>query len=157
MQEEPPLERLRDIHLPPDPAFWPPAPGWWVVAAFVIGLSVLLVVAARTAARRRRPRREALRCIARIDERLACQASPAAVSADIAVLLRRVALNRFTRPDVAGLTGLAWLEFLRDTGGGEAFTVGVGRHLLSAPYAPAEQFDAAALLELSEEWIRKNT
>ncbi|MBP6325901.1 MAG: DUF4381 domain-containing protein, partial [Dokdonella sp.] len=21
--------QLRDIHLPPDPSWWPPAPGWW--------------------------------------------------------------------------------------------------------------------------------
>ena len=38
----PALEQLRDIHLPQAVHWWPPAPGWWLVAALVLALTVWL-------------------------------------------------------------------------------------------------------------------
>jgi len=36
--DNPMLEQLRDIHLPEAVHWWPPAPGWWIVAALLLGL-----------------------------------------------------------------------------------------------------------------------
>ena len=36
MSEENPLVNLKDIHLPPPVPFWPPAPGWWILALLLI-------------------------------------------------------------------------------------------------------------------------
>jgi len=36
------LEQLRDIHLPEAVHWWPPAPGWWIVAALLLALTVWL-------------------------------------------------------------------------------------------------------------------
>jgi len=36
MTEENPLINLKDIHLPPAVAIWPPAPGWWIVAVVLL-------------------------------------------------------------------------------------------------------------------------
>ena len=38
----PALEQLRDIHLPQAVHWWPPAPGWWIVAAVVLALTIWL-------------------------------------------------------------------------------------------------------------------
>ena len=38
----PALEQLRDIHLPQAVHWWPPAPGWWIVAAVVLALMIWL-------------------------------------------------------------------------------------------------------------------
>ncbi|HET9483332.1 MAG TPA: DUF4381 domain-containing protein, partial [Xanthomonadales bacterium] len=43
--------QLRDIHLPAEPSWWPPAPGWWLLAILVIAALVFLV---RFAWRKRR-------------------------------------------------------------------------------------------------------
>ena len=41
---------LRDIHLPADPAWWPPAPGWWLL----LGPALLAIAAAAILLRPRR-------------------------------------------------------------------------------------------------------
>ena len=33
---------LRDVHVPAAPSMWPPAPGWWVVAAAVLMVIAIL-------------------------------------------------------------------------------------------------------------------
>ena len=38
----PALEQLRDIHLPEAVHWWPPAPGWWIVAALLLALTIWL-------------------------------------------------------------------------------------------------------------------
>ncbi|MEC8346800.1 MAG: DUF4381 domain-containing protein, partial [Pseudomonadota bacterium] len=31
-----PLDALKDIYLPVEPHWWPPAPGWWIAAVLVL-------------------------------------------------------------------------------------------------------------------------
>ncbi|MCK5915700.1 MAG: DUF4381 domain-containing protein, partial [Deltaproteobacteria bacterium] len=34
-----PLANLKDIHLPPDPGWWPPAYGWWLIAILLLTIT----------------------------------------------------------------------------------------------------------------------
>lgn len=149
-----PLAGLRDIHLPPPPALWPPAPGWWLLAVAGLVVLALGVRLAGRAWRRRRPRRAALRAIRALRARRAQGESAAILIAELATLLRRAALIRHPRERVAGLTGHAWLEFLDDDAHG--FTEGVGACLATAPYSRGEPVDLDALLSLCEGWVRRN-
>lgn len=151
----PDLSQLRDIHLPPPVSWWPPAPGWWLL----LGASVLLLAVIFWWLQRRRNnrwRRQALRELA--DLRGLSSGAQAGVVA-LSVLLRRVALNRFPRHEVAALNGDAWLAFLdRTLGTGNAFASGSGRLLATAPYAQNAQIESQAVLalfDLSERWIKK--
>lgn len=148
---KPDLTELRDIHLPEPVSWWPPAPGWWVVAALASLLVGLLYLGYRRH-RRNRWRRSALAALARLSE-----AMPETLPADLSVLLRRVAITRFPRREVAGLTGQDWLAFLdRTLDGGEAFRSGAGRILLHGPYRQRGMaLDSRALLALCERWIRQ--
>ncbi len=151
-----PLSDLRDIHLPPPPPLWPPAPGWWVISVVAIALLVFSVRFARMAWRRGRPRRAAIRRIEELRCRHDSGEATDILTAELAILLRRAAMNRHPRAQVAGLTGHDWLSFLDGDDEGHCFTDGVGACLATAPYARGSTVDLGALLTLCETWVRRN-
>lgn len=149
-----PFSELRDIHLPPAPPLWPPAPGWWLLAAIAL---IAIALAARLlwhAWRRGRGRRAAMRALARLRERHRGGESAAAITVELSALLRRAAMIRHPRERVAGLTGRDWLAFLDDDQ--YRFSEGVGACLATAPYARSTNADVDALLTLCETWLRRN-
>ncbi len=149
-----PLSELRDIYLPPLPPLWPPAPGWWLLSLVVIAAVVFGVRFALAAWRRARPRRAAVCAMAGLRRRHESGEALDVLTAELATLLRRAAMNRHPRVQVAGLTGRDWLEFLDDDT--HDFTEGVGACLVTAPYARAQAVDLDALLTLCETWVRRN-
>jgi len=143
---------LRDIHVPPAPDFWPPAPGWWVslgLGLALIGLGFWWLYRRYRVGRRRRE------ILGQLDS-LTGKTTGAALVAEVSALLKRVALARYPRTEVASLTGSPWLELLDRTGGGGRFTAGPGKVLAEGPYAPDPEFDPDALLSLARDWIRRN-
>jgi hypothetical protein len=149
-----PLSGLRDIHLPPPPPLWPPAPGWWLLALMAMAAAVLGVRQAVLAWRRGRPRRAAVRQIAQLRARRRDGEAPQVLIAELSTLLRRAAMVRNPRSQVAGLTGEDWLAFLDDDA--HRFSRGVGRSLTNAPYVRVASVDVEALLSLCEAWLRRN-
>jgi hypothetical protein len=151
------LLQLRDIHLPGAPAFWPPAPGWWLVVAVLLALLAWLTVAALRRYRIRRQRQRVLAALASLEQKLASERTPDAL-AQISVLLRRLALMRFPRQEVAALTGRAWLRFLDASGGNGRFADGPGRVLATGPYQRSlpSDLDAAVFVALVREWVDRN-
>lgn len=91
---------LRDVALPPAPAWWPPAPGWLMVMAAVV---LVLVVMAVIGVMRRRRRQRWLRGF---DQALRDAGSGPAELALIASLLRRAA--RQAQPGSEALHDAAW-------------------------------------------------
>ncbi|MDQ6629933.1 MAG: DUF4381 domain-containing protein [Pseudomonadota bacterium] len=150
--------QLRDIHLPPAPPFWPPAPGWWIVAAVLLALLAWGGHAAWRQSHLRRERRRVMEVLARLESGLASERSPEGL-ANISVLLRRLALVRFPRASVATLTGNAWLRFLDESGGQGRFADGPGRVLGSGPYQRAlpADLDIVGLVALVREWVDRNS
>lgn len=149
--------QLRDIHLPAEPGFWPPAPGWWILAVVLLAL---LFWVTRIGLRRYRLRRQRQRILAMLDD---LQRDNNAVTpkriAQISSLLRRLALMRYPRQRVAALTGRDWLRFLDESGGNGRFSQGPGQVLASGPYQPtlSSDLDIGALSTLLRDWIKKNT
>jgi hypothetical protein len=143
---------LRDIHEPALPSLWPPAPGWWLLAAVLLVLLMWLARLGWRAWRRLRLRQRVLRELAALPATDDCALLVAGVSA----LLKRVALRRFDRERVAKLTGAGWLAFLDRTGGNGQFAEGPGRVLEQGPYAPTSDCDAPALRALARVWLAKN-
>ncbi len=150
----PDLSQLRDIHLPPPLSWWPPAPGWWLL---LVLLSILLALGLWLWRRHQQGhwRREALRALDELCNNTA-ERSTAGQIRELSILLRRVAVTRFPRTEVAALTGDRWLQFLGRSLGDEALFQHQAGVLLSAPYRPdsATETESAALFELCRRWIK---
>jgi hypothetical protein len=129
------LSNLRDIVVPPDVSFWPPAPGWWVVGAAIVAAAALVIVAAVRHWQGNAYRREALRALA------------TAGDADVSAILKRAALAAFPREQVASLHGAAWLAFLDRTGG----TAFANTALLALTYGG--RGDRDAVVAQARRWI----
>ena len=144
---------FHDIVAPPGINWLPQTPGWWLVAA-IIG-----VLLARWLGRklkhwyRNRYRGEALRRLQTIaditDERFI---------GELNKLLKITALAAYSRPEVARLTGPAWVEFLNtrcDTRFDTGFDKEQAMALATGSYVPQTLSQPArdALLQASRRWI----
>jgi hypothetical protein len=146
------LDALRDIHLPPAPAFW--SVPEWVFAAVALMLLACLWMVRRFM--RRRSLRAALRELAALEAAYAREQDATRLARGLSRLLRRYAIARFPQAGAEGLTGAAWLRFLDAHGGKGAFGAGVGMMLAVRPYQADGAFDAAALIALARQWMRAN-
>lgn len=131
------LANLRDIALPDPPPLWPPAPGVWllliVIAAVVTALAVLW---------RRRWIDNAYRRagIALLED--------ARTTREVNIVLKRVALAVYPRPEVAPLYGDDWTSFLDSSCRGMRFADLVG---------VSDEADAPGKMRsLAQSWIRRH-
>jgi hypothetical protein len=162
---------LRDIHLPGLIAWWPPAPGWWLVAALVLAALAAFALYYRSG----RQRRVALRAVGKVRAALEQGAEPVACLQRVSTTLRRFAMTTADqqsvaslravggvaeRPDsdeVAGLIGQRWLRYLDSRWQRDEFSRGAGRLLLAAPYARPDTIDRQHALDLAAlcaEWLK---
>lgn len=138
------IDRLHDLAVPPPVSWWPLTPGWWIVAGVLILAALAWFVRRFIRWQADRYRREALAILE--------HGHPDA--AELAALVKRVALTAWPRDAVADLTGRRWLEFLDRTGGTNAFTQGAGAGLEGPVFAPAPESGDPELRRVVREWIR---
>jgi hypothetical protein len=158
----PPVEGLRDIALPAPVGLFPLAPGWYVVAALLLGLLVWAAYAYRRRRAASRYRREALAELDDIVAALDRKGGRHELAARLPALLKRVALHVEPRAAVAALSDDAWLAHLDRMYGGDAFTKGAGRLLPRLAYGTTtyvsklQRAEIDALVRLSREWIARH-
>ena len=149
------MAQLRDIHAAPPVPWWPPAPGWWVVALLV--LAVLVWFGRRLVSRYRvhQRRQQMLGWIDHLNATVDPQKDPHAYLSTLNRVFKVVALRAFPEQQCAGMSGEQWTDFLQQNlnakQSDEALSV-----LASGPYSPAPNFDSAIISELARAWIKQH-
>jgi len=161
---------LRDIHLPDAVSWWPLAPGWWMVIAIMLLLS-LTVVLWRYWRNQGRLRRQALSELKHIVTEYRELSNEQKLVNRLSVLLRRLSLSAYPGSHSAGLTGQAWLRFLDDVNRNNSktrnmpFSTPSGKLLITVPYVGSKgienkknngeitQSDVSTLIALCRDWI----
>jgi len=144
--ESDPLQQLRDVHLPPDPTWWPPAVGWWLIAALAVAAAVWLILQAVQAYRRRAPLRQAgslLQALLAAHQRGDISAAEFLHQGN--ELLKRVLVRAYGRREYAPMAGQAWLAALDELSGTDHFSNGPGKVLGEARFSANPEVDVAAL------------
>ncbi len=149
-----PLAALHDIHLPAPVGWWPPAPGWWLLAFITLtglGMTGYLLWRYYWHHRYRRAALRELRAL-----RNAAGFGERRWLIALAALVRRVAIESCGRGRIAELSGESWLRFLDQSGRTTEFSNGAGRALGDDLYRPCATADPDALLTVIGEWIRRH-
>ena len=110
------LVNLKDIHLPPPVSFWPPAPGWWILALLLISTLFIGGVWLYRKYKKSKPKTEALRILKDLQILYQNSHDELVSLRNLSNLLRRTALTYYVNDTVASLQGSSWLEFLDETG-----------------------------------------
>lgn len=157
MEQQDPLAQLKDIHLPQAIDWWPPAPGWWLLAAMLLAFicGTLWWIWRRYQAKAYR--REATSQLQQIRLRFQQQQDTLQLLSELSVLLKRTSITRYGRDRVAGLVGKEWLQFLDQTGSTQAFTQGDGNALVNQRYRPAPEVDGNELIQIVQNWLNKQS
>ena len=149
------LSQLRDIQGAPEAPFWPPAPGWWILALGGIALLAWAIRALRRRGEVRRRRRDLEARLDRLRETVDPQAHPQAWLAGVNRLLKVTAMRAFPEREPGVLAGADWAAFLgeeADAGSGaDAFMA-----LVAGPYEPHPEFDPDVVEAAARAWLGRH-
>ena len=129
------LSNLRDIVVPDQPPYWPPAPGVWIALGIIVATALLIGWHLHTARKRNAYRKAGLLLLKNVR-----------TSYDISVIMKRVALAVFPREQVASLYGDDWAAFLHRTCRGSYFSSMTSSTTSEAP--------DPEVIKLADTWIR---
>ena len=146
------LSQLRDIHGAPEAAWWPPAPGWWVLAVLV-AIGLFLVIRKLLKQHRIRQRRQQLiSFLEKVERNIDPAEQPQEYLSSLNRVLKIVALRAFPDSHCALMQGREWTDFLQiklgEDKAGDELTV-----LADGPYQPSPGFDAGTLSRITRQWI----
>lgn len=151
-----PLSKLRDIHLPPEPSFWPPAIGWWFLFILLLALTALTVFLI-IRWKKGDKRRTAIKKLENIRNQFNRTKNYRNLSSQISILLRKCSLSLSQPIKNHSLHGEEWLAFLDSHSSNNIFSSELKEPLLICPYTNREiLFDAEKLMSETKNWIRRN-
>ena len=151
------LSGLRDIHLPELPSFFPLPMIFWIVL-FAVAAGVFLIREIWIYSHKLTAKKYANREINRLAEQF--NGNGYETASRVCSLLRRIALAKFKRENIAALSGRQWRRFLENTVKKPVFAGEVGDIVENIMYIPSDRFhyqNVGELILAAKEWIAENT
>lgn len=147
---------LKDIHLPDAISWWPLAIGWWLLLGSVLCLIAFVYLIVRY---NKKPclKKTAIIELTRIQSAFEQSENSVQCVSDLSLMLRKIVISKKDFPkNLAGLTGISWLQFLDKKLEEPEFSLGPGQILLSGPYQrQIGKEDAVQLIKLCRKWVDK--
>ena len=149
------LSQLRDIHTSPEVPWWPPAPGWWVLAVLLLVFLGWLLRQLYARYRVQQRRKQMLAWVDHLNASIDPVREPQAYLSTLNRIFKLVALRAFPDRQCAVMAGQDWAEFLTENMKSTASTESLNV-LASGPYDPAPHFDPDVMSQLTRTWIREH-
>lgn len=108
------LDNLHPIVLPIMKGFWPIAPGWYLIAAFLVGVIVFFIFRILQKRKANKYRRDALIQLSVLKTSLENMEAEQSLRA-LPILIKSTALHAYSRNLIASLYGEMWIDFLNKT------------------------------------------
>lgn len=143
------LDELKDIHYPEMVSWWPPAIGWWLIALLLAITSVVSIFIIKRAWKKMKQKRILLNELNLLRQQY--QQQQCNITEPLSILIKRAAMIRYPRQQVAALQGQAWLDFLNQTTNTAYFS----QELITAPYQAMAPERTMTLLTSTESWLKK--
>jgi hypothetical protein len=163
MDSEELLAQLADIHLPEPVSFWPPAPGWWILALLLLIMTAWVISKGFIISNRRKIKAHALveldRCYSNYAADLGNESASAANRLKLSYVnetnsvLKRVALVHFPGAAVAGLGGPEWVSFIRENGQSALLTTEIAEALSHGRFQTKLEINVDEMNNFAAQWI----
>jgi len=149
------LAQLRDIHTADGVSWWPPAPGWWLLALMLLAILVWLGRLLLSRFRDRQRCKQMLAWVDHLNANVDPQRDPQAYLSTLNRIFKLIALRAFPDQSCAALNGRDWADFLIDKMAGSPSADALNI-LATGPYDPAPDFDPVLLSDLTRRWIKRH-
>ena len=125
------IEGLDPIH------WWPLAPGWWVLMGLtILALLGFLLLYFKQRSFKRSWQHTILSQLSALEQNLS-ESSTQETLIELSGLLRRIAVQKYSRVECAGLEGKTWLAWLTNHDPSQFDWDTKGACLIEAPYTPS--------------------
>lgn len=142
------LHQLKDVQLPEPIAWWPLAPGWYILGVLLLcSIGVGIFIYSKRLVRKRRKQR-----IVRQFSRIQSQQGFSAAMAYI----KQVAITLYPTQKVEQLQGEAWVEFLQASAKSLIIPADLKQPLAQAAYQPTPA-NSQVLLTILQSWLEQQT
>ena len=152
MNPQDPLAALHPLRTPDAIGWWPPAPGWWLLALLAISAVVALVYLWRKHRRANAYRRQALAQLQQLQTDYQTHRDKLLHLGHINALLKSAALQAYPRSDIAAQHGEAWRGFLNSSLPADKQ---LPPEFATANYQPAcPDFDLEPVHRATQHWLK---
>lgn len=151
------LEQLRDIHAPDVVSAWPPAIGWYIVAALLLLITYICFRVVKRELYRRKMgyRRHALVGLSARERTYKKDNNASSYLQSLNALLKQVAIAAYGRESVSALSGKQWIEFLNSRFDvAQKFDSSLVDYLYSAKAVPSTELNK--ITKTVTLWVKKH-